>query len=219
MSNRPNFIAVDHELELAFFGVAKCGHTAVKRALLLSRGVDDENVHNWKHFDYVTPEAWISTTGKARDYPSFTFVRHPLGRLASCYLDKVVWRTSRGDPFRPFGQFGIAPDCSFERFVAIVSEVPDEEADEHFQSMSARLYDDATGFVLPREILRHETMAIDWERVRSFAARELVPLTQYPPPKDYGRTAASLYAGRDDLRESVLRRYWRDVELFYPRDP
>ncbi len=68
----------------------------------------------------------------ARSHFLFAYVRNPLTRVYSCYLDKVVkaQRQGRRNPLRPWG---IAFDMDFEAFARRVISFPDNQSEQHFR--------------------------------------------------------------------------------------
>ena len=89
---------VSHELKLVFAYVPKAACTSIKQWLVTHGGFapdiaaagDDVNVHAHldRHYRLRRREARRVLADPA--YFKFTFVRHPLPRLVSAYLDKVV---------------------------------------------------------------------------------------------------------------------------------
>ncbi|MBM7061183.1 sulfotransferase family 2 domain-containing protein [Pseudomonas sp. UL073] len=93
----------------------------------------------------------------------FAFVRHPLGRLHSAYLDKIVGheRSGKRNILRCHGiEFGI----SFGEFVERVCQLPDDKLDRHLRSQSWFLRD-KSGLV-PEFIGRLERFEQDWTVLR-----------------------------------------------------
>ena len=68
------------------------------------------------------------------EYFHFTFVRHPYTRVLSCYIDKIVQRTSKTGTDRRFESLGFAPDAdvSFVEFLRAVENQPLHEMDIHW---------------------------------------------------------------------------------------
>jgi dermatan 4-sulfotransferase 1 len=97
------------------------------------------------------------------DAPVFAFVRHPLARLHSAWMNKIVDAEREGERniLRCHGMhFGI----SFEAFVERVCELPDARIDRHLRSQAWFLADERG--LLPTFIGRMENFSDDWAQLR-----------------------------------------------------
>ncbi|MGC6564911.1 MAG: sulfotransferase family 2 domain-containing protein [Akkermansiaceae bacterium] len=93
----------------------------------------------------------------------FSFVRNPLGRLYSSYTNKVVDAVKEGRRL-PFAAWGVKADTTFDEFVRIVAETPDDKSERHFRSQSWFLSLNRKLFV--DEIGKIENFQEDWESLR-----------------------------------------------------
>jgi dermatan 4-sulfotransferase 1 len=93
----------------------------------------------------------------------FAFVRHPLARLYSSYVNKLVDQERRGRR-NIFSCNDIPFGISFEEFVERVCALPDRECERHIRSQ-AWFLSDAEG-VVPTFLGKMETFNDDWERLR-----------------------------------------------------
>ena len=118
-------------LGINFWGVAKCGNSAVKSRLLEASGFTDENVlgtvsvQKDEFADYVWPVDAINNGLK-----NFSVIRHPVCRTVSAYKDLVVSRPGRGE------QAGLDINWNFDQFLDFIVNTQDETADVHFRSIN-----------------------------------------------------------------------------------
>ena len=190
---------------------AKVACTAIKAAMfpreaLSATGQDD--LHR-----RLRPLATHRLPTRARDYLVFTFVRHPVDRLRSCYADKVGGQAAHAGPsilqrrfhrgiFLAFAGVDPARELAFDGFAEAVSHIPDRLSDRHFASQSRIV---AAVEAAPRHFVgRLERLDRDWERVR--AATGLPALV-------VANRSASPCAGADRTDGShpaIARRYAND---------
>lgn len=145
-------------------------------------------------------------------YFLFAFVRNPVSRLYSCYLDKVVRPGEQGGRFR-LGHCGIAPGISFEAFVRHIAGIPDSAADKHFRSQYFEIC--YRGECLVDFVGKLENMDIDWQRLAGITGLEERP-----------GTARKTGAGNDldhlplslEAAHMAVRRYSQDIDFFGYRE-
>lgn len=89
----------------------------------------------------------------------FAFVRHPLARLHSCYMNKLYDRRGQ-DAKNQFKVWGVDFDTSFDDFVRMVADTPDELSDRHFRSQS--WYLKADGEMTVDFVGKLESFVNDW---------------------------------------------------------
>jgi hypothetical protein len=143
----------------------------------------------------------------------FSFVRDPILRCESTYLDRIA-DTSRKHAWRGRVQaaLGLPVDLShvptFDQFVDALEAQEPLELDPHWRPQHLNLMH---GLVDLDYVGRLETFAADLERVR-----ELTGMPQVPLKVRNARTTMpdSLFNGRPDLLRRVREVYARDFELY-----
>lgn len=142
---------------------------------------------------------------------SFTFVRDPLRRFQSAYLDKLVnskrWRTQIQQAL------GQEPDeerpVSLDDFVAgIEAQDPVGEMDPHWRPQHINVM---TSLITYDHIGRVETFDTDLETIRRAAGLPHVPIEVRNVAK---QRSDSILADRPDLEERVRAIYAKDFEIF-----
>ncbi len=91
----------------------------------------------------------------------FSFVRNPLARLHSSYVNKIQDVRAAGVGENIFWNHDITLDMSFEEFIERLLEIPDQKINRHLRSQSSVLCD--KGKILVDYVGRFETMAADWK--------------------------------------------------------
>lgn len=141
------------------------------------------------------------------DAPVFAFVRHPLARLHSAWMDKIVEAEREGarNILRCHGMhFGM----SFEAFVERVCELPDSAIDRHLRSQAWFLADEQG--LVPTFVGRMERFAEDWA-----ALRERIPALGdigHVNRAAFGMKHSEHYTPR--MLDLALQRYAEDFRLF-----
>lgn len=141
------------------------------------------------------------------DVPVFAFVRHPLARLHSAWMDKIVEAEREGERniLRCHGMhFGM----SFEAFVERVCALRDEQIDRHLRSQAWFLADERG--LVPTFVGRLEHFADDWVRLR-----ELIPALGeigHINRAAFGMNHAEHYTPR--MLAMAAKRYEADFSLF-----
>jgi hypothetical protein len=209
--------------DIAYFRVTKAANSAIRAALALHfghhRDADDRpwNDGFWLH----RPGVSLLGRGSFALHPgtrrtlSFTFVRHPVSRLYSCWNNKLI----ESDRLLPrFEAMGARLGMSFEAFADLVARSPDETSDIHFRSQQAIVT--FRGRVLPGFVGRVETLDADWARLGALVEARGGP--HLGPLRARNVRARAEPEIARDLDAATLRlirqRYRRDFELFYPED-
>lgn len=143
----------------------------------------------------------------ARGLFVFAFVRHPLARLYSAWMNKIV-RAEDGARRNIFSCHGMHDGMRFEAFVRRVAELQDEALDRHLRSQ-AWFLSDAAG-LLPGFVGKLESFDEDWGILR-----ERLPVLGDVPHKNKASHGMDFLKPYDaeTLRLAVTR-FRRDFELF-----
>lgn len=142
----------------------------------------------------------------------FAFVRHPLTRLHSCYVDKVRLAAEKGKRFT-LGRYGVRQEMDFPEFVRHVAAIPDSRSEQHFRSQSCWLYDG--GKPLVGFLGKLESLDEDWADLQQRIA--LPPI----PGRRRASGAVSALPGLPMDRataEVAVARYQQDIDLLGYRE-
>ncbi len=152
---------VFHRRRLVFMLICKAAATSIKWAVLRAAGVRDASHLEWRSKEYVVKVC--------PDYYKIAFTRHPIDRIASCWRQKVMYRSMSAH--RTFRQYGIYLKMPFAEFIERIADIPDSRADKHFRSQAWDLTEN--GVVLPKFIGKLENITQDWERLREAIGPQL----------------------------------------------
>jgi len=147
----------------------------------------------------------------AGDAFRFSFVREPVRRFESAYLDRIVARRKPAWRGRVQQTLGLPVDPehvpTFDQFVAALEALPPIELDPHWRPQHLNLM---YGLVDLDFVGRLESFDTDLERVRLTVGLPPVPMQvrNAHPRKE------SLFDGRPDLLRRVRAVYARDFELY-----
>lgn len=149
------------------------------------------------------------------DYFKFTFVRNPWSRVVSCYNDKInydsghVYERYENSFIKYLKQMKVfSKDMTFERFVEVLCDIPDEHAQAHFRSQH-RFITDESGNILVDFIGRFEQLDSDFQFIsEKIGVRIELPHIRPGKPRSY------TYYYTERTARMIERRYERDVEMF-----
>lgn len=147
---------------------------------------------------------------------SFTAVRNPWNRLASCFCSKIFHNATLTDEWMQNGvarfllRYGglFYGGMSFEAFVHAVCAIPDDEADNHFRSQFTFIT--ADGSVVVDDICHVETLQADMDAVFRSIGMEPVTIPALNPRWQNQENAHYTPA----LHAMVAQRYATDIALF-----
>lgn len=161
----------------------------------------------------MTPADFLADPDTGRGW-SFTFVRHPVARLYSCWNNKVIENT--GEMSRRFTDMGVTRGMGFAEFVDRVAAAPDDSCDIHVRSQTAILTLD--GHVLPDFVGRVENITADWKHIRyEIQMRSGLKLGPMQQRNVRNNTQADvMFDMARPVRRKILDRYLADFEMFYP---
>ena len=155
---------ISKKYKFIFVHINKCAGVSVKNALDKKCRCEFSGHRPITRFREVYPEIFGECF-------KFTFVRNPLARLASGYLNKFVrdrfdseqWEHTSPTLQRIFGANAhpLAHSISFVQFVEHVCETPDQQLDKHWRPMHTFLNLDLDLF-----IGRVETISRDFDTIR-----------------------------------------------------
>jgi hypothetical protein len=135
---------------------------------------------------------------------TFAFVRNPLDRLYSAYVNKVAAPVDGS--INLFDRHGISLDMTFPDFVEAITALSDDRCDLHLRSQY-RFITDRAGVVVSF-VGRFERLDSDWEGLSKRFGLPALPLRNVSPHRSYHD------AYTPALARAVARRYRRDIELF-----
>ena len=186
-------------IKLIYIPIPKAANRSVKTAL--AKKVDKHysiSAHkaNW---DFIS----LSKVDSSQHF-SFSFVRNPLNRLLSCYLQKVKMKHF----FKNFWKYGnlVNANMSFEDFVDFVINTPDYLADRHFKSQHLFLQKD--GKIIVDFIGKVENMVEDWKFLSSEFDLPPIPHLNKSNQGHFNEYYTQKLAVR------VAKHYTKDIELF-----
>ncbi len=144
---------------------------------------------------------------------SFSFVRHPVSRLYSCWSNKII----ENEALTPkLLAMGLTKGMSFADFVACVTDCPDSHSDIHIRSQASILMHKDR--LVPDFIGRVEQMEEDWSHVR-YEMRLRCGTDPGPVKFKNVRVRADSTADgalTDRLEQMIRARFAQDFALFYP---
>ncbi len=139
------------------------------------------------------------------DHFVFTFVRHPVARIQSCYTNRLLDAADAKDKDR-FKIYGITRETSFEDFVKIICEVPDKFADRHFKSQHTLTHVD--GKSVCNFIGKFETLSDDWKLLQTRFGLPELPHKNKSKERPQSETALT-----ETTLQRIYSRYRDDFDL------
>lgn len=199
---RPSAILLPAQ-KLLYVPVPKVANRSIKAALAAAAGLPFTEE---KEPDFQTVP--LTAVPHLTDYFRFTFVRHPLDRLVSCYAQKVVLYARQLQMPLLFWRYGrrFWPEMSFAEFVTAVAGIPDGRADRHFRSQHTFVYQGGKPIV--DFVGRFEQLASDWAQVQTQTGLGPLPHFNPSPHKPF----AEMYTPA--LAQLAATRYRQDMALF-----
>jgi len=158
--------------------------------------------------------SFLSPTEIRKNYPDhfvFTFVRNPLHRLYSCYKNKLVDAHQKGLPDR-FGIYGITPEMSFDQFVRIIADVPDEDADRHFRSQ--HWFVNSNGKSIADYVGKLESLDDGWATLEDRFGLPSLPHKN----KSNNKASDPMQHYSEEIHRIASERYRQDIEQFHYQD-
>ena len=218
--NRRRILLID-DLDAGYVPVTKVASTSIRRRICKRQAArqfpDLEGLSGVRLQAQVERRIRISASvGEALDLGEqrflFAFVRNPLTRLYSCYLDKVVVAANKGRPCT-LAPWGVSAAMSFEDFVRCIAAIPDDQADQHFRSQYPLLwYRDQW---LVDSIGHFESLDEDWEVLAAKIGLDQLPGRQRSSGAGDALRRLPLSA---DVAGLAVQRYRQDIDLFGYRE-
>lgn len=186
----PDFKLISHKYKFVYFVIAKVGSSSLKKYM---KHIGGDMV--------VKAPLNKDLTG----YKRFTTVRNPWDRIVSCYVDKKNRGMKILNKHKPKGKI------TFDKFIDIISKIPDEESDSHFKSQYATIF-------TPTEICqydyigRFENFENDISKMFGMCGLNDVTL----PNPNIGKPKKPHYSTfyNDITKKLVENRYKKDIEYF-----
>ncbi len=199
---RPSAILLPAQ-KLLYVPVPKVANRSIKAVLADAAGLP---FAEGQESDFETVP--LTAVPRLTDYFRFTFVRHPLDRLVSCYAQKIVLYARQLQMPLLFWRYGrrFWPEMGFAEFVTAVAAIPDGRADRHFRSQHTFVYREGKSIV--DFVGRFEQLASDWAVVQQQTGWGPLPHFNPSPHKPF----AEMYTPA--LAQLAAARYRQDMELF-----
>ncbi len=143
----------------------------------------------------------------SKEYFLFAFVRNPLARLYSGYMNKLIDPQSRGGR-NIFAHMDMPMGMPFESFIMRVAELKDNELDRHLRPQNWFLNYEGRLFV--HHVGKMETFAADWTVLQNKFSLPALPHKNSSSAR--GMETGHQFTRR--LAEIAIERYKEDIQLF-----
>ncbi len=143
----------------------------------------------------------------SKEYFLFAFVRNPLTRLYSAYMNKLIDPQPRGGR-NIFSHMDMPIGMAFESFVKRVAELKDNEIDRHLRPQ--RWFLTCEGRLFTNYVGKMETFSADWTVLQNKFS--LPCLSHKNSSSAMGMQTGHRFTRR--LAEIAIERYKDDIELF-----
>lgn len=211
------------EARIGYFRIGKAANSSIRAALAQAFGLTSQKGHTpgkdafWgeqgrKRVTRMRTSTFAMHPGVKSGW-SFSFVRHPVARLYSCWENKVIQNPTL---LPDMARMGILPNMEFDEFVKVVARTPDARSEIHLRSQASILT--WRGRVVPDFVGRVEETETDWAHVRQeMQARCGIDPGPMLRRNVRGQTGPEI---ADTLKPGTLaliaERYADDFRLFYP---
>jgi hypothetical protein len=191
----------------AWVVVAKCASNSIRYCVHKKLGLP-QTTQARHRIQRLASRAELTRVRRFR----FAFVRDPWRRLLSCYVDQIVGKNRNKLLWYALhaSGLGFASSMSFDRFVRLIAELPDNRSNAHTASQfnllsyNGKLIVDFAGHM--------DRIKEDWAKLqKQFGFCDL------PHRHSTGANPSEYYT--DELTELVAKRYACDIEAFGPKEP
>jgi len=213
------------KLKSVYFFIPKVACTSIKSVIAQYLGLnnfdnstENTDVHHQIDFPYIIKNEAINTY---QHYFKFAFVRNPWDRLVSCYKNKITDTPNlnnityvKGVGVISLNNYGVNrfyAGMSFQEFVDIIADTPDETSDDHFKSQT-RIISDNHGNIIPDYIGKFENISKDFMYVLKH-----IRLSEYKLPNlNKSSTQKTCYQNffNKKTEKIILKRYEQDINNF-----
>ena len=205
--------------QAVYFEIPKVACTTINFLLVrkLIRPGEEFSVQQ-VHTDNDLPRVFGALDKRYDSYFKFSFVRHPLARIQSCFLDKIKplgfeepgqYENGLYIPFKQYGDL-FRPGMNFDDFVASVYQIDDTNSDPHFRSQACFLLD-PEGNLQVDHLGRFENFEAELKRLFQ---RFEVPDGSYQIPKINQQTRPESWDISLQTQTRIAERYRLDFERF-----
>lgn len=212
------------EGSIGYFRIGKAANSSIRTALATAFGLSSPTgqipskdafwAEQPRHKVRRMRPATYALAPATRAGWSFTFVRHPVARLYSCWHNKVI---ENPDLLPGMAAMGITHGMAFDAFVEVVARTPETETEIHLRAQSAIVT--WRGRLLPDFVGRVEDVKADWAHVRREirmrCGRDIGPMLQRNVRRQYSGPEIAETLAPETLSR-IRARYDEDFRLFYP---
>ena len=211
------------DARIGYFRIGKAANSSIRAALAQAFGLTSQKGHTpgkdafWgeqgrKRVTRMRTATFAMHPGVKNGW-SFSFVRHPVARLYSCWENKVIQNPTL---LPDMARMGIEKNMDFDDFVKVVARTPDAKREIHLRSQALILT--WRGRVVPDFVGRVEDAETDWARVR----REIKARCGIDPGpmlrrNGRGETGPEIIETlKPETAALIAECYADDFRLFYP---
>jgi hypothetical protein len=196
--NHPKAIQLP-SIQLIYVPIPKVANRSIKTALADKVGISGKLSAHKYHWDFISVKDVLLHSNY-----SFAFVRNPLERLVSCFVQKIEKKNSKNLLWK-YGNL-IDQESSFKDFAEFVCRTPDSIADRHFKSQHKFLL--RNGEIAVDYLGKFEHLETDW---KVLSEQFKLPLLNHTNKSE--RLGAKHYYDKE-LAKKVKKRYAKDIEIF-----
>ena len=205
-----------HPYKFIYFPIPKVACTSTKSLIADLCELEQKIDPHYIDFEFVSSQQLENF----QDYFCFTIVRNPWSRIVSCYKNKIqqfsklnngllFYGFERYNKILPIGAFD--SDMSFEKFVKVISLIPDYLSDEHFRSQTS-LIPSQKGKLLVDRVSKLEELDRELRLIFKNCGIDNIKMPYINKSNFSDSNYRDYY--NTELKERVARRYRSDIETF-----